>query len=97
MVRSFLTIASRPSFVWRCVCARKHPGYVLELGEFASSSIVDGLNSDLARLKQQPDAAKQLIVTDESKPHASVDPADLTSGALAANVLLNSDEVVTLE
>jgi hypothetical protein len=57
----------------------------------------EGLNEDIARLKQQPDAVKQLISIGESKPNASLDPAELAGYTLMANVLLNLDEVVTRE
>lgn len=59
--------------------------------------LVEGLNSDLARMKQQPDAAKQLLAVGESKATSSVDPSELAAYTLTANVLLNLDEVVTRE
>ncbi|TXT17232.1 MAG: hypothetical protein FD138_4617, partial [Planctomycetota bacterium] len=59
--------------------------------------LLDGLNEDIARLKQQPEAVKQLISTGESKANASLDPAELAAYTLTANVLLNLDEVVTRE
>ncbi len=59
--------------------------------------LVGGLNDDLAHFRQDPAAAKQLIVLGESKAVASVDPAELAAYTLTANVLLNLDEVVTRE
>ncbi len=59
--------------------------------------LLEGLNSDVARMKQQPDAAKQVIATGASKPNTSLDPTMLAAYTLTANVLLNLDEVVTRE
>ena len=59
--------------------------------------LVEGLNEDIARLKQQPDTVQQVVATGESKPNASLDPAELAAYTLTANVLLNLDEVVTRE
>jgi hypothetical protein len=59
--------------------------------------LIEGLNEDIAHLKQQPDAVKQVLSNGESKPHASLDPAELAAYTLTANVLLNLDEIVTRE
>ncbi len=59
--------------------------------------LVGGLNDDLARFRQDANAAKQLIVLGESKAGASLDPTELAAYTLTANVLLNLDEVVTRE
>ncbi len=59
--------------------------------------LVEGLNDDLTRFRQDANAAKQLIVLGESKAGASFDPAELAAYTLTANVLLNLDEVVTRE
>ena len=59
--------------------------------------LVAGLNDDLARFRQDANAAKQLIVLGESKAGTSLDPAELAAYTLTANVLLNLDEVVTRE
>lgn len=59
--------------------------------------LIEGLNEDIARLKQQPEAVKQVISTGESRPNVSLDPAELAAYTLTANVLLNLDEVVTRE
>ena len=59
--------------------------------------LIEGLNEDLSRLKQQPDAVKQVIATGESKPNTPLDPTELAAYTLTANVLLNLDEVVTRE
>ncbi len=59
--------------------------------------LIDGLNDDLTRFRQDAGAAKQLIVLGESKAGASLDPAELAAYTLTANVLLNLDEVVTRE
>jgi hypothetical protein len=84
------TTDERITFGFRWVTSRKPTDDELAV-------LRDGLNADLARLKQQPDAVKQLITTGESKPNASLDPTELATFTLTANVLLNLDEVVTRE
>ncbi len=59
--------------------------------------LVSGVIDDLARFRQDANAAKQLIVLGESKSETSLDPAELAAYTLTANVLLNLDEVVTRE
>ena len=82
--------AERLTFGFRWATSRKPTADEL-------SVLLEGLNDDIARMKQQPDAAKQVIATGESKPNASLDPAELAAYTLTANVLLNLDEVVTRE
>lgn len=57
----------------------------------------EGLASDLARLKQDPQAAKKLISFGDSKAAANIDAVELAAYTLTANILLNLDEVVTRE
>ena len=58
------------------------------------------LNS-LARLRaqytQEPEAAKKLIATGESKPDPKLDPIDLAAHTSLASLLLNLDETLTKE
>lgn len=59
--------------------------------------LVDGLGQDLAQLRKNPDAAARLVAFGQSKPAAGLDVVELAAYALAANVLLNLDEVITRE
>ena len=51
----------------------------------------------LARFRQNPDTARQLITLGASPPDATLDPAELAACTVTANVLLNLDEAVTRE
>ena len=84
------TPESRLRFAFRQVTSRTPTDEELAL-------LVGGLNDDLARFRQDANAAKQLIVLGESKAGVSFDPAELAAYTLTANVLLNLDEVVTRE
>ena len=42
-----------------------------------------------------PEAAKKLIAIGESKPDASLDPVELATWTMVANLILNLDEVIT--
>lgn len=57
----------------------------------------EGLADDQRRLKTAGDASTRLIAFGKSKPLAHIDPVELAAYTLAANVLLNLDEVVTRE
>ena len=59
--------------------------------------LAEGLTADLQRLKAAGDAPAQLVAVGQSKPRAGVEPIELAAYTLAANVLLNLDEVVTRE
>jgi Protein of unknown function (DUF1553)/Protein of unknown function (DUF1549)/Planctomycete cytochrome C len=48
-----------------------------------------------AHYAKQPDAAKALIQTGESKPDPKLDPSELAVWTMIGNILLNLDEVVT--
>jgi hypothetical protein len=85
-----MTASERITFGFRWATSRRPSDSELAV-------LLDGLHEDLARLKQSPDAAKQLLETGDSKPHASLNPTELAAYTLTANVLLNLDEVVTRE
>jgi hypothetical protein len=53
--------------------------------------------SNLADFRRNPEAAKRLIGTGESKPDASLDPAELAAMTTVASLILNLDEAVTKE
>jgi hypothetical protein len=59
--------------------------------------LADGLAADLVRYRKDPEAAKKLIAQGESPVAAGLDAVELAAYTLAANVLLNLDEVVTRE
>jgi hypothetical protein len=59
--------------------------------------LAEGLSNRLARYRNAPDAAQELIAFGTSRPDAKVDPAELAAYTLTANVLLNLDEVITRE
>ena len=59
--------------------------------------LTDGLQVDLVRFRQNPDAALKLLGVGEAKPSTNIDAAELAAYTLTANVLLNLDEVVTRE
>ena len=48
-----------------------------------------------AHYKADPEAGKLLIQTGETKPDATLDPAELAAWTMIANTILNLDEVVT--
>ena len=59
------------------------------------------LATSLTRLRQQfaqePEAAKKLIATGESKPDAKLDPVELAAHTAVGSLLLNLDETVSNE
>jgi hypothetical protein len=59
--------------------------------------LAEGLSVDHQRYRGEPEAARKLIATGASPAPASLDAAELATYTLAANVLLNLDEVVTRE
>ena len=59
--------------------------------------LADGLKADLDRFHRTPEAAKKLIAVGDSRPPPQLKPEELAAYALAANVLLNLDEVLTRE
>ncbi|MFZ9501796.1 MAG: DUF1553 domain-containing protein, partial [Beijerinckiaceae bacterium] len=56
-----------------------------------------GLEQRLARYRQSPEAARELVGQGASKPDPSLDAVELAAYTTTANVLLNLDEVVTRE
>ncbi|MFM7070430.1 MAG: DUF1553 domain-containing protein, partial [Planctomycetota bacterium] len=76
-------------------------GFRLAVGRVPDSDelriLKEGLADDQQRLKNAGDASTRLIAFGQSKPLAGVDPVELAAYTLAANVLLNLDEVVTRE
>jgi hypothetical protein len=56
-----------------------------------------GLARHLQRFQSAPADAEKLILTGETKPPASLPPADLAAYTVTANVLLNLDELLNKE
>ena len=54
-----------------------------------------GLDRQLVRFQQNPDAAAKLVGFGESKPPADIPAAQLAAYTITANVLLNIDEFIT--
>jgi len=82
------TSASRIAFAYRLVTAREPEAQVTTI-------LLNGLNERLAEFKTNPDAANQLINTGESKPDATLNPAELAAYTMTASVLLNLDRTIT--
>ena len=61
------------------------------------SVLTEGLAADVTHFQTNADAAKSLLGFGETKPKGIFDSAELAAYSLAANVLLNLDEVVTRE
>jgi len=56
-----------------------------------------GLEDDLQRFRETPAAATAVLSVGQSRAPAGLDPAELAAYTLAANILLNLDEVITRE
>ncbi len=84
------TPAQRIGWAFRLVTAR--PPQVEEV-----ALLVAGLDKRLARYRQEPEAAKQLIAQGASVPAATFVVAELAAYTTTANVLLNLDEVINRE
>lgn len=59
--------------------------------------LLQGWAVDHASFKAAPESAGQLLAVGDSKVPADVDPVELATWTVSANVLLNLDEVVTRE
>ena len=60
-----------------------------------TKTLMKGWTDRIAYFKEHSEEAKQLISQGESKPDASLEPAELAAYAVTANVLLNLDRVTT--
>jgi hypothetical protein len=60
-----------------------------------TKTLMKGWTDRIAYFKEHAEEAKQLIAQGESKPDASLEPAELAAYAVTANVLLNLDRVTT--
>jgi hypothetical protein len=59
--------------------------------------LAEGFRADLDRYRGDPAAARKLIATGATRADARLNPEELAAYTLAANVLLNLDEVMTRE
>ena len=53
------------------------------------------LDTHLAKYKTDADAAKKLLAVGESLADAKLNPSELAAWTVAANLVLNLDEVIT--
>lgn len=76
-------------------------GFRLATARFPTTSemdvLRDGLEVDLERFKSSPDAVDRLLGFGNLKSEKSLNAAELAAYILAANVILNLDEVITRE
>jgi hypothetical protein len=80
--------ADRLRWAWRTVTGRAATGEEVDIAFIA-------LKAHRTRYAADAEAAKALISYGESKADAALDPAELASWTLLANLLFNLDEVVT--
>jgi hypothetical protein len=59
--------------------------------------LMEGLTADLERYRHEPESAKKLIASGQTKANPGLPVEELAAYTLTANVLLNLDEVVTRE
>ena len=59
-----------------------------------STLILDTMKVHAEELKANPEAAKELIAVGESKPDEKLDPIEVATWTMIANLILNLDEVL---
>jgi hypothetical protein len=76
-------------------------GFRVTTGRIPTASelkvLMSGWSADQASFKAAPEAATQLLAVGESKVPSDIDPIELATWTVSANVLLNLDEFVTRE
>ena len=75
------------SWAWRTATSRKPSQKEIEI-------VNDVLNQNRKRYSKDQEAAENLIGFGESEPDANIQPPELASWTLTANMILNLDEVV---
>jgi len=75
------------SWAWRTATSRKPNQEEIEI-------VNDVLNQNRKRYSEDQEAAENLIGFGESEPDANIQPPELASWTLTANMILNLDEVV---
>ena len=75
------------SWAWRTATSRKPSQEEIKI-------VNDVLNQNRKRYSQDKEAAENLIGFGESEPDANIQPPELASWTLTANMILNLDEVV---
>jgi hypothetical protein len=81
------TTAARVAFAFKVVLARAPTPAEAEV-------LTAELHAHLARFTKEPADARKLIAVGESKPKAALKPEELAAWTLAANTLLNLDEML---
>jgi hypothetical protein len=82
------TAQDRLTYMFRLVSARC-PG-ATDLAELETA-----LKDLTAHYASQPEAARQLVATGETKPDPRFNPAELAAWTMIGNIILNLDEVIT--
>ena len=59
------------------------------------ADLIGAYRDQFAHYEASPEDANKLIAVGESKPEASLDPAQLAAWTMVANLILNLDEVIT--
>jgi hypothetical protein len=90
MMASGATPAERLTHGFRVAAARRP-------GDAELKVLVDTFERHRARYQKNPEDAKKLLAFGESKPNPALDVADYAAFTLAANLILNLDEVITKE
>ena len=78
----------RLSYMFRLVASRSPDAK--DLAELSAA-----LSDLTAHYSKEPEAAKHLITTGETKPDPRFKPAELAAWTMIGNVILNLDEVIT--
>jgi hypothetical protein len=78
---------ARAAYLFRLAAARRPDSQEL-------SELLALYRENLQRYGQDVEAAKKLIAVGESKPDASLNPAEVAAWTMVANLVLNLDEVV---
>ena len=82
------TADDRLAYMFRLVTSRSPD--TKDLAELSSA-----FNDLTAHYTKEPEAAKQLIATGETKPDPHFNPTELAAWTMIGNVILNLDEVIT--
>jgi hypothetical protein len=90
MMASAGTPAERLTLGFRIAAARKPADVELKV-------LLESFERQRARYQKNPEEAKKLLAVGESKPNAALNVVDYAAYTLAANLILNLDEVITKE
>ncbi len=79
---------ARAAYMFKCATGRAPDPADL-------ADLIGAHREQLAHYEASPEEANKLIAVGESKPEASLDPAELAAWTMVANLILNLDEVIT--